>query len=260
MTKEKSFLIPTISALVLLTVGGIFLANNKRELESNKVIDKTIQQTANFLIKDWTSSPTLKDFPPPQVIPIAEGSKVYGACLDKDRKDSISHWEVGGSSYCGYTHSIYLVPEELKAFKDAFGPSSIAYVIAHEFGHALQVAYKVELEDSKRELQADCLAGLFIKVGSEELNITRDDVLSMAQAAYAIGSKSHGSGPQRRFALLSGMGVINRTCKEKDIIELADGKINHPALKELGKTRSGSGSIDTSVTPYPKTVNSALGL
>ena len=37
-------------------------------------------------------------------------------------------------------------------------------------------------------------------------------------------------------------------------------EIQDPALKELGLTRSGAGSTDTSVTPYPKTMNSALGI
>ena len=127
--KKQSLLIPTISALALLTLAGVFFANNKNQRRSSKVVDETVEQTAKFLIKDRNSDPALKHIAPPQVIPVSSGSNIYGACVDKANADGISHWEIGGSAYCGYTHSIYLVPEELKVFKDAFGTSSIEVMI-----------------------------------------------------------------------------------------------------------------------------------
>ena len=247
-----------IAAIALLT--GLFqsLQEKKNNAKTDLVLNKTVEKTAQFLIRDWKADQELQEVPPPQVIPVLSGSNIYGACGSEEA--NVTHWEIGGSSYCPRTHSIYLVPEELRAFSEAFGVSSIAYVLAHEFGHAFQFAYDVKIDGAALELQADCLAGVFIDVGSKDLGITRDDVLDMAQAAYSIGSESHGSGAQRKYALLSGMGVLSATCSNQSMQNLADGKINDPALNELTRTRSGGGSLDTSLTPYPKDINNALGL
>ena len=70
-----------------------------------------------------------------------------------------------------------------------FGNSSIAFVIAHEFAHALQQGLEIEYEKPHSELQADCLAGYFIQKGNEELGVTRESILEMASAAYGIGVK-----------------------------------------------------------------------
>ncbi len=226
--------------------------------DMNQVVDKSAQ----YLLSSWKSDPTLEEaqVAPPQVLPIAAGSKIYGACGEQ-----VSGHDLGGSAYCGVTHTIYLVPSELNAFHDIYGPSAVAYVVAHEFGHALQNVYGVELRGASRELHADCLAGLFIGNGSKELDITRSDVVAMAQAAYEIGSDSHGSGPQRAYALLSGMGVFSSTCSSDEMNALAKGTHNAPELAELNGPirrglRGGSALIDITATPYPKTMKSALGI
>jgi hypothetical protein len=216
---------------------------------------QAVDRTTRYLILNWRGDPLLKKLPAPQVLPLAAGSKVYGAC-----GEALQGHEVGGSSYCGTTHSIYLVPEELQAFNHAFGPSAVAYVVAHEFGHAIQAAFRVTLRGRARELQADCLAGLVIRSGSRELEISRENVLAMAQAAYAIGSDSHGSGAQRAYALLAGMGVVNASCESAVMEALAGGRIQDPVLRQLSQQRSGGSRPDIEKTPYPKTLQSALGI
>jgi hypothetical protein len=213
--------------------------------------DRAIQ----FLISNWNSDEDLKQVSPPQVIPLAAGSKVYGACGEQIRGD-----EVGGSGYCGATHTVYLVPEELEAFYQAFGPSAIGYAVAHEFGHAIQSAFRANLEGPSRELQADCLAGMLIRSGAQELGLTRDNVIAMASAAYSIGSKSHGSGAQRSYSLLSGMGVLKANCSGSAMQELADGLNKDSDYLELSQQRSGGNTPDTSQTLHPKTLRTALEL
>jgi hypothetical protein len=217
--------------------------------------DDTLDKSIRYLISSWQSDKSLSEFVPPQVLPIAEGSRIYGGC-----GENIGGMELGGSAYCQATHTIYLVPQELGAFVEAFGPSAQAYVVAHEFGHAIQAAFSVELTGPARELQADCLAGIMIGSGSTALGITRDQIVAMASAAYAIGSDSHGTGAQRSYALLSGMGVFDASCKESDMKLLAAGRVTDPAFLKLSKTRSGDSSVDTSKTPFPKTAGSALGI
>ena len=210
-------------------------------------MDSIIESTSSFLIKDWVTDPKFADFNPPQVIPISGKTRIYGGC-----GNYVKGAEVGGSSYCPKTHTIYLVPEQMSVFYEAFGPSSVAYIIAHEFGHAIQYRYDNLAGGPEVELQADCLAGVLIDIGSKELAITRDDSLQMAQAAYAIGDPTHGSGAQRAYALLSGMGVFKSGCSNAEMKSLLAGKVSDPAYLELARTRSGSGSINTIGTPIPR--------
>ncbi len=243
--------------LLLLSVGSLLLAGMAPaalQAQPSPVL-QAVDRTTRYLILNWRGDPLLKKMPPPQVLPLSAGSKVYGAC-----GEAMQGHEVAGSSYCGTTHSIYLVPEQLQAFNQAFGPSAVAYVVAHEFGHAIQTAFRVTLRGRSRELQADCLAGLVIRSGSRELEISRENVLAMAQAAYAIGSDTHGSGTQRAYALLAGMGVVNASCESAVMESLAGGRIQDPVLRQLSQQRSGGSRPDIEKTPYPKTLQSALGI
>ena len=91
-------------------------------------LDKIIDESTQYLMSNWLEDKALsRKHYPPQVVSIPEGTKVYGGCGKYMVGD-----DVGGSSYCPPTHTIFLVPEELKLFNDAFGPSSVTYVIAHE--------------------------------------------------------------------------------------------------------------------------------
>ena len=173
------------SLALLLSLQGEGIANAKP-------MDKIIDETAGFLIRDWITDPRFKDYYPPQVISVQGGTKVYGGCGAFIHGD-----EVAGSAYCPVTNTIYLEPTQLTFFYENFGASSVAYVLAHEFGHAIQARYDDLDGGVEVELQADCLAGVLIDIGSEQLGITRQETLQMAQTAYAIGDSSHGTGAQR---------------------------------------------------------------
>lgn len=242
----------TCLLLMFFSLSMIFgLFNVRAQTDVLQAVDKTTQ----FLIFNWSTDNELKKMKAPQVLPLAAGSKVYGACGERVRGI-----EVSGSAYCGSTNTVYLVPEELLDFYKAFGPSAVAYVVAHEFGHAIQTALNINLKGPARELQADCLAGMIFKKGSKELEITRNNVISMAQTAYAIGSDSHGSGAARSYALLSGMGVFKASCSNLVMQKLAAGQINDPELAMLNQQRSGSNKTNINGSPYPKTLKTALGL
>ncbi len=246
---------------LLCSIAGFFVlpgfanANIFQQLRQSS-IEMEIDSTTQFLLKRWNNNDGLKENNPPQVLPIAAGAKVYGACGEQVVGD-----EVAGSAYCPLTNTIYLVPEQLSYFWNEFGPSAVAYVIAHEFGHATQRTFEFFTTGPSQELQADCLAGVFIKEGSQELGITPNDVIAMSRAAHSIGSESHGSGPQRAYALLSGMGYVKASCTNKQMQALADGEIDVPALNKLNQTRSGTGGINTTNRPlYPKSIKGSLGI
>ncbi len=236
----------------------IFLRINEfRSQKYRDQINKEIKQVTNFLLNDWNNNSFLKDFPPPQVIPVLRGSRIQGACGNS--KYDIGNWDIGGSSYCDLTNTIYLVPEQLKSLKKEFGISTIGFVVAHEFAHALQHTYGIRLRGPSRELHADCIAGMFLKAGNKKLGITRTNVLNLTEAAYSVGSRSHGSGPQRKYALLSGMGVLPSTCSTSNMQILSKGEINDQYMQELKQTKSAYRLIDTSKTPFPKNLNKYSG-
>ena len=229
----------------------IFFPNAVNASEINKIIDKTTV----YLMNNWDSDKSLKEIYPPQVVTTNEGTKVYGGC--GDYKSGI---DVGGSYYCPATHTIVLDPKQLKNFVKYFGNSSIAFVIAHEFAHALQEGLGMKYEKPNSELQADCLAGYFIQKGNKELGITRENILEMASAAYGIGSKSHGTGAQRAYALLSGMGRVDLTCSMDSIDKLVKNEIDDPLYKTFSKTRGSGKSVDLEPSPYKKDAAGLLGV
>ena len=217
----------------------------------SKSIDSVIDKTATFLVRDWADNKDFNEWRPPQVMAIPSSTKIYGACGKWREGDHVADT---GSYYCPTTHTIILDIDQVRTFYTEFGPASVSYIIAHEFGHAIQNRYNSYPEGSASELQADCLAGILIKTGSSELGITRKDTLNMSLAAYGIGSASHGSGAQRSYALMAGMGIVNYGCTTEEMHRLSKDEINDPIFKKLMNTRSGSGGVDLSMTPYPKTI------
>jgi predicted metalloprotease len=246
-----------LKKLVLILLAVASAAQGPVQAQNSSYVNEWIEASARFLVANWMEDAGVKKYSPPQVLPISTGSKVYGAC-----GENITGDEVGGSAYCPATHTVYLVPEELGEFEAAFGSSSVAYVVAHEFGHAFQSALEIPLSGPAQELQADCFAGMLIGSGSETIGINRDDVRAMATAAYNIGSDTHGTGGQRAFALFTGMGVIDGDCKAETMQSLATGAFDQdPRMLEMTQERSAGGSrINTSETPYPKDAKALFGL
>ena len=182
----------------------------------------------------------------PQIISLNPNSKILYGCSSRNNSKNI-----GGSSYCSFSNTIFLTNDQLKFFYEEKGKSGIAYLMAHEFAHAVQHAVFNELDNPAKELQADCIAGIFT---SSMLNISRSEMLSLAQLSLHLGSDVHGTGSQRAYALLTGLGVLEGTCFDKDMNKLAKGKVNNKSVMRLLNSRTGLASIDIEKTPYPKTL------
>ena len=67
----------------------------------------------------------------------------------------------------------------------------------------------------------------------EELGTTRESILEMASAAYAIGGETQGE--SKSLCTLSGMGRVDSTCSIASIDKLVEGKINDPLYKAFTK-------------------------
>lgn len=115
------------------------------------------------------------------------------------------------------------------------GPFTEAYVIAHEYGHHVQNLFGIlntsgmirdtgpDSEIVFTELQADCLAGVWISNATETgyiESLTREEILQVLDAAVSVGDDhiqqqtqgyvmpdawTHGSSEQRLAAIQDGM-------------------------------------------------------
>jgi len=117
---------------------------------------------------------------------------------------------IRGTHYCTLNHTVYITQQDVK-FAYQHGDAALAYIVAHEYAHAMQVAHGFMPRTTKlSELQADCLAGVYLGV-IPNLTLDQKDVQEIASFAYRIGDYSwgsahhHGTPTQRVKAVLLGM-------------------------------------------------------
>ena len=149
-----------------------------------------------------------------------------------------------GPFYCPGDQKIYLDLSFLKQLQrmGASGDLAVAYVIAHEVGHHVQtltgVSHKVrDLQSQstrvganaiqvKMELQADCLAGVWIQYTQKRTQFLENgDLAEAMQAAAAVGDDNimrQAGIPPRREAFTHGsakdrMNWLNRGLQAKKI-------------------------------------------
>lgn len=116
---------------------------------------------------------------------------------------------VVGSSYCSADHSLFITTNHI-AMAYQHGDAALAYVIAHEYAHAMQMAFGLmPRRVTTAELQADCLAGVYL--GSlPNLRFDRSDLVEIATLAHRLGDYTwgrghHGTPRQRMNAVVQGM-------------------------------------------------------
>jgi uncharacterized protein len=108
------------------------------------------------------------------------------------------------------------------------GDFAAAYVLAHEFGHAMQVRLRAEDRPSTgilRELQADCLAGAWSRHVAERGQLTAGDLDEAVAGIYTgrdvpgtpfTDPRAHGSGFERIRAFGDGYEGGPRQCLVTD--------------------------------------------
>lgn len=265
MAKLKLYAIPTLlmswaqKTFSALSALGVIAATSLYPAKSAS-LDKSVEAFGSYVIYHWQKDPKLKNFNPPQIITnVQSDTKVLGGCVSNHGGRIAT--DVGGTSYCPRVNTIYVVQDQLEPFYKYFGPAAIAYVIAHEYGHYLQHKFELEYEQPISELQADCLSGAILGQGAKELEITSRDIINMAQAAYSIGSKSHGTGAQRAYAVYAGFGQSGEiSCSTEDMKKLASNKISDPVFKKLASQRSANGvDLDKPQTHLKSISGSLLG-
>ena len=110
-------------------------------------------------------------------------------------------------------------PGQLAGLRPTIGDFSVAYIVAHEYGHEVQDELGLfdtnggQLPTMAFELQADCYAGTWANSASQEGQLEDGDVQEALDAALAVGDfdtvnpSHHGTPEQREQAWKTGFDV-----------------------------------------------------
>jgi uncharacterized protein len=116
---------------------------------------------------------------------------------------------IAGSVYCPRNNTIYITQQHIQmAYQH--GDAALAYILAHEYAHAAQIAGGSRLRNiTKIELQADCLAGYYMGV-MPGVDFDDQDIKEIASIAFQVGDyefnnrQHHGTPKERARAVLLG--------------------------------------------------------
>ena len=241
--KTKKILHKLLAFTFLTT---LFSSKIKADENKDNEIFGIIENFTEIMSKAWMKDKFLKKIRMPQTILLDANSRVYGSCSQRDKNLKT----IGGSSYCSSTNTIFLVKEDVDLFYELNDSSGLLYLLAHEWSHSLQHAWLSKVPHPAKELQADCLAGRFVSMFEE--NIDRKKILSLAKISLHMGSKIHGTGNQRAYALLTGLGVIDGTCSIPKMKDLAKKPRKANKVIRLMNLRSGSNDININNSPHKK--------
>ncbi len=120
-----------------------------------------------------------------------------------------------GSHYCKLNHTVYITNRDIRmAYQH--GDAALAYIVAHEYAHAMQTIHGfIPGATQITELQADCLAGVYLGL-IPNITLDNQDIREIATFAYRIGDYAwhhehhHGTPKQRVQSVVIGMkGSLN---------------------------------------------------
>jgi predicted metalloprotease len=193
----------------------------------------TMAQFLTAVTKDvgayWTKTFAAADLPAPSVDTkwIPAGQTVASACGDEDGRLGDD-----AAAYCPGDDTIYIsekfatdiydgaldqsLPGSSQGYGGTVGDFSVAYIVAHEFGHEIQDELGLFQQAGESvptmgfELQADCYAGNWAKSANDEGRLEDGDVQEALDAALAVGDFDtgnpghHGTPEQREEAWNTG--------------------------------------------------------
>jgi predicted metalloprotease len=131
------------------------------------------------------------------------------------------------ASYCGDGQDYIVYDDQILApdLAEKFGPASMAVVIAHEWGHAIQFRANVNERSIIMEQQADCFAGSWtahaindrppgVTVATDDINGILAAMISVSdtKGTSATDGQAHGSGFDRVSAFQEGFTQGPKAC------------------------------------------------
>lgn len=147
----------------------------------------------------------------PRVRVVDPGSKVRSKC-GRELADPVEARGAFPAFYCRSDRTVYLSSGWMyRAIYPKFHKGGVAAVIAHEFGHHVQRSIGIaDPSTARQELQADCLAGIWVRRAQRSGTLDTSDVGDATRALRALGDTSakakvhHGTPKQRARAFTRG--------------------------------------------------------
>lgn len=168
----------------------------------------------------WTNWMIANGYQEPFVSYIIVGPQdaYYMACEDQSRSRVLVSGSTENAYYCQMDETLYLPLPALYELRtgDIFnkrsgwpGDFALATIVAHEFGHhivhemAVQANSYIPTTSERRELMADCFAGVWSYAANLDNLLVQGDIEEAINALYVIGSYDfdnplfHGTPEQR---------------------------------------------------------------
>jgi predicted metalloprotease len=224
-------------ALPLLLVAGasLYLGSARAATPAHGLIlgsqgggaqPENMEQLLTAVTKDvdayWTKEFKASGLPEPRVSYrwIPAGQSVASACGDQNGDSAAAYCSGDDTIYISQTFAsgIYngtldqSLPGSSQGYGGTVGDFSVAYIVAHEYGHEVQDElglydrYGSQLPTMAFELQADCYAGTWANSAYQENRLQDGDVQEALDAALAVGDFDaanpghHGTPEQREEA------------------------------------------------------------
>lgn len=183
-------------------------------------LDEIFELAEEDLNYFWASEFEYEDlvFEVPDLV-IIESGDVESACG--------SVGDSTGPVYCGGDHTVYLNLEFMEDHYSRIGDFAAVVVMAHEWGHAVQMQvgyFDEDLHTITTELMADCFAGAYTNylLSESEIAVLDDgDIDEALTSLYEMGDyegtpwydeDAHGTGEQRMDAFQVGMEFGSDQC------------------------------------------------
>lgn len=200
-----------ITPLLLFSGGYAYGAPAESGDPMQEDIDTAVQGVDEFWKNHWSEFFT-ESYTSPQVLGLYDGTAAdVPTC--------------GGEPLVA-DNAQYCVPEDYLAWdiglmREGYstGDAYVYFVVAHEWGHAIQNRLNVELQEVSTELQADCLAGAELQGAADDETIVfeQGDADELVNAIYSVSddlpwtnSGDHGNADQRSKAFIRGLeGGVN---------------------------------------------------
>jgi|GEM_PF-4030000 hypothetical protein len=148
---------------------------------------------------------------------------------------------------CPASNEILVRRGKLAALRGVFGEGAEAFVVAFGLGQILRppAPPAPSAPPATAGLRAACVAGTFLgalPISEADRRLVLNNALSAGEQAFASSAAPQlGTGPQRAYALLSGMGGTKLDCGAAAMARLASGSEN---LEAFLATRGTSVGID----------------
>jgi hypothetical protein len=191
--------------------------DDEMEGDAGEVTDPATSTDLDDLVADirgaWTSAvPGTAT----RVVVVPSGKRVATACAD----DSTTYAVSDDAFYCDLDDTVVIGADVLAEVQRDYGAGGVAYLLAHEYGHNLQIETGV-IDDAPTakplELHADCLAGAYVANAVRRGEIATSALDQARAAAYSVGDDAvndpdhHGTSQERQAAV--NLGISGGDCK-----------------------------------------------